>query len=239
LARIHGSQVRLYLDGRDISGDIISVAPKFGAATHDATTFASGGWSESDAGLLEWSADLEGFYDPAEGGIVEQLDDLIGSGGVLSIYDGEADSIGDTGVLLSEAILENMSEPKAVADLMKLSGTLKGNGRPGPVGKLLHPKSEETNTGVEASLDNAASSADGGRATLHVLAITGTWTVAVEESSNNGSGDAFAAKASFTGITAPGAYTMEVTGTVERYLRASHTEDVAGSITYVLGFARY
>jgi hypothetical protein len=238
LARIHGFACRVYLGERDISGDIISVAPKFGVATHDSTTFASGGWAESDAGLLNWTAEMEGFYDPAAGGIVEQLDDLIGSEGVLSIYDGEANSIGDTGVLLSEGILENMSEPKTVSDLMKLSGTLKGNGRPGVYGKLLHPNGEETITGVEASLDNAASSADGGRATLHVLAITGTWTIAVEESSDDDT-DAFEAKAEFAGITTPGAYTMEVTGTVERYLRASHTEDVAGSITYVLGFARY
>jgi hypothetical protein len=43
----------------------------------------------------------------------------------------------------------------------------------------------------------------------------------------------------FTAFSAAGAQTIEVTGTVNRYLRIIGTEDAAGTITFVGGFARY
>jgi hypothetical protein len=239
VARMHGSQVRAYLGGRDASGDISAISPKFNAATHEATTFASAGWSESDPGLLSWSADIAAFHDPAVGGIVEQIDALLGGSGVLSVYDGAADAIGDSGILFSSGILESRDQPVNVADLVKLNGAIKGNGRVGLFGKLLHPKGDETVTGNESSLDNTVSSANGGRANLHVTAITGSWTIKVQHSSDNAAWDDLI---TFTQVTAAGgvtAETKEVTGTVNRYLRVTSTEDVAGTITFVCGFARY
>lgn len=237
MSRVHGSEAKVFLGGRNASGDISSISPKFSAASHDATTFGSGGWAESDAGLKGWGADIEAFYDPAIGGIGRQFEDLLGMDGVLSVYDGAAAAIGATGILFSSGLLESRDQPISVADLMKLSGAIAGNGRVGMSGKLLHVLAQETITGTGASLNNTASSPGGGRANLHVTAITGTWTIKVEDSADGTTG--WAAIATFGGVTAIGGFTAEVVGTVRRYLRVSFVEDVPGSCTFLAGFARY
>jgi len=240
LARMHGSACRAYLAGRDISGDVTSISPKLECRTHDITRLASGGWAESWPGLLVWSADLEAFYDSAVGGIGRQFEDLLGAaGGVLSVYDGNADSVGDAGVLFSDAILESRDQPVDVGEMIKLKGTLRGTGRVGLHGRLLHPLATEVATGTGASCDNGASSANGGRATLHITAITGTWTLKIQHSNDDGGTDPWSDVATVSGKTAIGATTIEVTGTIKRYVRAAWTADVAGSCTFIAGFARY
>ena len=239
MARLHGHLCRAYLGARDISGDIASINPTFSAAAHDATTLGNE-YIVNDPGLKSWECSMDGFYDPAAGGVGRQFEDLLGAvGGVLSIYDGSADAIGDTGILCSDGVLTQRSQPINVADLIKLSGTLvaaTGGANVGLYGKLLHPLGEETGTGTEASLNHGGSTANGGRANLHITAITGTWTIKVEHSAND---IAWADLATFSSKTAIGGSTLEVSGTVNQYLRASATEDVAGSATFVLGFARY
>ena len=77
------------------------------------------------------------------------------------------------------------------------------------------------------SQDNTASTANGIAAILELVSLaTGTVTVVVQESSDNGGADPFAAKATFTAVAAAGAPTAEritATGTVERYLRVATT----------------
>ncbi len=237
MSRFHGSDARAYLGGRDISADAQNIGFEASVDTHERTTFASDGWHESDPGLGSWTAPIDAFYDGSLGGIGRQLEQLLGaSGGILSIYLGDADAIGDEGRLGSDSILEKYGEPVNVADLVKLQGALKGSGRAGLEAILLHPNGQETVTGNAASHDGGASSANGGRANLHILAITGTWTVKIQHSSDNST---WADLVTFTSATTTGAETKTVTGTVNRYLRAVHTEDVAGSLTYVVGFARF
>ena len=77
------------------------------------------------------------------------------------------------------------------------------------------------------SQDNTASTANGLAALLELVSLaTGTVTVVVQESSDNGGADPFAAKATFTAVAAASAPTAEritATGTVERYLRVATT----------------
>jgi hypothetical protein len=239
MARMHGKNVRVYFGSRDISGDIHTVSPDGTAGVHEATTFASAGWHESDPGVNAWTAMIDGFYDPVLLGFEQQLEGLLGaSTGILSVYDGDADSVGDVGFLGSAAILDKKGRPVSIGDLMKLSGSLKGSGKAGLAGKLLHPKAAETATANGTALDNAASSANGGRGTIHVTAVAGTPTfdVKIQHSTDN---SVWADLITFTQVTAIGAETLEVTGTVNRYLRVVTTKTSGTSITYVAGFARY
>ena len=240
MGRMHGKSIRVYLGERDVSGDLLSVEASPTVETHDATTFAAGDWRRFDPGLAGWEGSLEAFYNPVAGGIGRQLETALGADtaglGVLSIYDGDADAIGDTGILGSESILTKRGQAIGVADLVKLSGTLKGNGRLGANGTLLHPKGAETATGSGSGLDNGAASSSGGRANLHVTSITGTWTIKVQHSPD---GSAWADLATFAGLTTAGGHTVEVSGTVDQHLRWDVTESVAGSCELVLGFARY
>jgi len=241
MARLHGKDCRVYLGGRDASGDLHEISPKFSAQLHDVTTFASADWIEQQGGLGEWEVSWSGFYDAADNDYGEQMADNVGSALVLSVYTGDADAIGDVGMLFGEGKLETTEIPIAVADLVRGNGSLKGSVRPGPFGVLLHPHGDETGTGVESSNDSTlvGGSAYGGIANLHVTAITGTWTIKIQHAPDDAT---WADLVTFTQVTQAGGVTAEsktVTGTVDRYLRVTSTEDVAGTITFVCGFARY
>ena len=242
MARQHGKDVRLYLGERDASGDVSSITPEFAAKTHEVTTFASADWEESDPGMLSWEASLEAFYQPQAGGIGRQLEGVGDSIACTSIIDGDADAIGDSGIVLGPGALTKRGEPKSVADMMKLSGTLKGNGRAGMYGKLLHVLASRTGSGNGASLDNSASSANGGRANLHVTVTTvtgGTRTVSVEHSTNNIDWVNLLTFATLNADGTPQSNTQTVAGTINRYLRAVWTDLQGGSATFAVTFARY
>ena len=92
-----------------------------------------------------------------------------------------------------------------------------------------------------ASVDNAASSANGGAALLHVPANTvdGATTIKVQHSADDA---VFVDLVTFTDV---GASTITsqlsaVTGTVNRYLRVTaSTAGSSGSITFMVSFARF
>ena len=106
------------------------------------------------------------------------------------------------------------------------------NGRGGDWCKML-TAGKRTDTGATngASLDSAVvgGTAFGLAAYLHVFSFTGTsMTAAIQESSNDGAGDAFAAVAGMTftaatAVTSQHLVTSSLTLAVERYLRVATT----------------
>ncbi len=236
MARVHGKDTRVYYGSRDISDDLAGLTIEATVDAPESTTLGND-WKRHDAGgLAGWTASLDAFYQPDSGGIGRQFEDLFGADGILSMYDGDADAIGDAGVLCSAGVLKQRGQPINVNELIKLSGEIQGNGRVGLHGRLLHPLGAETVSFNGSSHDNAASSANGGRGTIHVTSCTGTWTIKVQHSTND---SLWVDLITFTAATAATSQTVEVTGTVNRYLRIIGTEDVAGTVTFVGGFARY
>lgn len=94
-----------------------------------------------------------------------------------------------------------------------------------------------------ASVDNGAATATGWAAYLQVLALTsGTPQVVIEESEDDGGSDPWTALAgaTFTGISAPGAYLLRsasLSASVERYLRVRTTGTFSG-LQFVVVFTR-
>lgn len=239
MARNHGKNVRVYFDGRDASCDLTDVDVTAGADTHDVTTFCANGWKVNEAGLLGWEVGVSGFYDPAVAGYGRQLEDLLGTTcKALSIYDGNADLVGDSGVLFGGGVIKERNQPINVAEMIKLDGAIEGSGRAGLFGKLLHT-AYFTETGTDETVQIQAASANGCRANLHVLAITGTWTIKIQHSDDFTN---WVDLITFTQVAQAGGVTAEskeVAGTVNEYVKIIWTEDVAGSITFVCGLARY
>lgn len=93
-----------------------------------------------------------------------------------------------------------------------------------------------------AAVDNAASSANGGVANLHVTANSiagGNTTIKVQHSADNST---WVDLITFTAVTASTTTSQQsaVTGTVNRYLRATaSTAGSSGAITYHVSFARF
>lgn len=246
---MHGKQCRIYVGTEEYSDELNRIAFNALAEAHDRTTFADGGWRTSDPGLKGWDGEASGFYDSASGQFAHNLETLLGLNPpepavgvaqdttIISVYDGDADAVGDRGILTGPCVFTRRGTPIQVGGLVLLNAALSGKGSLGLNGVLLHPDAAETVSGNGASVDNGASTPNGGRANFHSIPpgnTNGTWTVKVEHSTDN---SIWAALATFT----IGAWnqTMEVAGTVNRYLRASWVEDVAGTSRFVLGFARY
>jgi hypothetical protein len=110
------------------------------------------------------------------------------------------------------------------------------------LGVSLHAHSAETASTDSTSVDNAEATTNGGVASIHVPAISGTdtptLTPKIQHSSN---GSTWVDLVSFTALTAIGKQRIEVAAgtTVNRYLRTSSV--IAGtnpSFTYVTSFAR-
>lgn len=236
MARAHGKEVRVYLGSQDISDRLTEVSPVARIATHDRTTFGDAGDKTADTGLRGWEAGLSGLFDAADADT--SFESLFGTTSfVLTVVDGDANAVGDPApYVLPAGVLSEQGRPMSIADLIRRSAQLQGNGRAGLAGRLLHVKGAETITGVSASHDNSASSANGGRANVHFTAISGTWTVKVQHSSDDSN---WVDLITFTAATAVGAESLTVTGTVNRYVRATFTEDVAGTATFVVAFARF
>lgn len=95
--------------------------------------------------------------------------------------------------------------------------------------------------GALASVDNGASSANGGAAVLHVPTntVNGNTTIKVQHSANDA---AWADLITFTAVssTAITSQLSAVTGTVNRYLRVTaSTAGSSGAITFMVSFARF
>lgn len=95
--------------------------------------------------------------------------------------------------------------------------------------------------GALASVDNGASSTNGGAAVLHVPTntVNGNTTIKVQHSAND---SVWADLISFTAVssTAITSQISAVTGTVNRYLRVTaSTAGSSGAITFMVSFARF
>ncbi len=245
MARFHGSDCRVYLGYRDASADLVSVDITATAEPIDVTTFASDNWRAVDPGLTSWEGSFSGFWQTNAGAsattIERQIEIMLASNtagqSLMSVYLGDADAVGDTGYLTSEAVLSKWASPIAVADLVKVSGTLKGNGQFGVNGVLLHPSATDSTSTNGTTFDGSAASSYGGRANLHVTAASGTGGIIKVQHSTNGS--TWVDLITFTTTSTTTAETNTVTGTVNRYLRYISTINSTSSLTFVVGFARY
>lgn len=104
-------------------------------------------------------------------------------------------------------------------------------------GVSLHDLTAETATGNGTSVDNAASSANGGIGVLHVTAYSGLTSVVfkIQHSTDN---SVWVDLITFTTVTAVTSERIAVSGTVNRYTRLIWTATGSGSVTFAGAFAR-
>lgn len=105
------------------------------------------------------------------------------------------------------------------------------------MGAVLHGLTAETADSSATGVDGVAASSNGAVCSLHVTAYTGLTSivVTVEHSTNN---SVWATLATFTTVTALTAQRVAVTGTVNRYLRATWDVTGTGSATFAVAAAR-
>ncbi|MFI9552646.1 hypothetical protein [Nonomuraea endophytica] len=237
MAFAHSKNSRVLVNSTHLSGRITgwSVAGERGLG--ETTTLLDVG-SRFLPGLRSGSISLNGLFDGAEGDIDEKIRATDGvQNGLLASVLPDGFTIGKP-AFITTSNLSSYSVESSVAETVSL--TVESTPDDGvDHGRVVHGHTAETSTGDSASVDNGASSTNGGVAALHVTAVTGTTpslTVKVQHSADNVS---FADLITFTAATAATSERKTVTGTVNRYVREQHTlSGTTPNFTYAAAFAR-
>jgi hypothetical protein len=231
---MHGKSVRIYVGARDANTVLTAADVTIEAELHDRTTFADAGWKTFQGGTGGGQVELTALYDPSN----DTVASLESPGAELpvSIYDGDANSIGDRGIITGAMTVSGRSQPIGIGDLGKSTVTLQGGGQIGARARLLHPLGQETATGSSDGVDlGVIAITNGGRGTLHVTAVTGSSTIRIQHSAD---GSVYADLIVFTVVSAITSESIEVSGTVNRYVRDNRSV-TTGNVTYVSGFSPY
>ena len=182
---------------------------------------------------------VSGMFDGDEGSVDPQIAAVLGADAAsVATIAPEGLTIGKTSYsCAARKTAYEISSP--VGDVVSTSLAIQADGGIDR-GVLLGANSAVTSSGTGAVQDNAASSAGGGVGFIHVTANTrdGASTFKVQHSADN---VAFVDLVTFASVpsTTKTAERVAVTGTVERYVRASHAPGgSSGSVTYTMAFAR-
>lgn len=235
MARSHGKAGRLLVNERHASGDLTGWGATHQRAYGDITTVLDDG-ERSLPGLISGEVRLAGVWDSDTGSLFDESNSSLGSdnGYVVTVLP-EGGTAG-TVALLTVADVESVAADAEITDAVKVEITAKPDVGV-DMGVVLHALGAETADGNGTAVDNAASSAGGGVATLHVTAYSGLTNavIKVQHSTDN---SAWSDLITFTTVTAVTAQLSTVTGTVNRYVRATVDVTGTGSVTYAVAFAR-
>jgi len=135
-----------------------------------------------------------------------------------------------------EAFLQAMDQPAPVGDIVVSTLNLQAQGGVDEGVMLEDGVTSRVAPGDGTSVDNSASSPDGGVGYLHVLEFTGTdIDITVQDSPNDST---WADVVNFTQVTGVGSERVEAAGTVDQYLQAEWSGTFT-SCLFVVVFARY
>lgn len=237
MAFVHTANTsRVLVNERSFSAKLRSVAMGHERSMGEVTTYVDSG-GKFIPGLLGGSLTLEGFFE-AGAAVHDELNSAVGTdNGLLVSAAPEGFAVGKP-TFLAAGDPTNYDIPASVND--PVGFTVEAQPDDGiDWGVALHDLTAETATANGTSVDNTASSANGGVAILHVTAASGTTpsaTVKVQHSTDN---SVFTDLITFTAATAATSERKTVTGTVNRYVRATWTiSGTTPSFTFAVAFAR-
>jgi hypothetical protein len=232
----HGKNTVVLADSTDLSQYLNSVTASNEVEVPETTTFGSAARSFI-VGHKDGSVSFEGLYEGGETvGVDYILHSAIGTGPIMSVS-GDGAGVGRRAILLNaKSTSYEVSSP--LTEVVAISGEAIADGGL-DYGVWLACQSAITTTLTGTSVDNAASTANGGVAHLHITANSnsGTTVAKVQGSANNST---WADLVTFTTVAIGTTATQRsiVSGSVPRYLRALVTPAGAGSLTVSIAFSR-
>lgn len=234
MAFIHGKGTVLLGDDVALTGYFTNLQSSKSAQAVDVTTFGNDD-KVFIAGIEEGSIALNGVFDAAASASDPELHDALAaaSGKIITVgYDGT--TIGNR-VTMTQAREASYNINGSVNDAVRLAATFTSDGGIRQ-GVSLHALGAETGTGDYASVDNSASTANGGVGHLHVTAFTGTnVTIKIQHSVDD---NVWADLITFTSVTGTTQERSSVAGTVNRYLRGQISGGTFTTVTFAVAFAR-
>ncbi|MBF8255132.1 MAG: hypothetical protein HW375_39 [Anaerolineales bacterium] len=245
MARYGSADVGFFLvGGYDLLGYQISLNPKKARETEETHTLGDS-WVETElTGIRSAEFTQDGFFDDVAGGNNEAL--VANADERVMMLALEGNTIGKKFIGFAGALQVDYERKASRGALHKASAAYKGSGAV-EEGVILHGQTAESatsgNTEGASSVDNGASSANGGSAYLEVPALTlGGFTNFAPKVRHSADDVTYADLVSFTVVTAsPAAERKTVAGTVNRHLAISWAYGGAGagqSATFAIGFMR-
>lgn len=231
----HGKSGKLFVNGENLSGYLTSVTVARTADSHDRTVL--GGDSHAfTTGLTDATLSGEGLASFDEDELDEILEPVLGAEALCSFYP-NGDAAGARGKGLDcDATSYEIDSP--VDGLSTFA--LEAQSSVGSEAVKSH-RAHGTVTASEdgSAVDNAASSADGGVAYLHVTSVDGTTPTLDAKIQDSADDTTYVDLVAFSQATAKGAQRVEVAGTVDRYTRSVLTVGgTAPSFGVQVGFGR-
>jgi hypothetical protein len=235
----HGKNTKVLSAEYDISSYLNESSTSESVETGETTTYnTTGGAKTYVVGLRDSTISMSGFFDGAASAVDEIMATAVGAGDRVITFGPEGLAVGRRVTSLN-AIETSYEVSSPVADVVAISFEGQTNERLDR-GISLIDLAAVSSTANGTSQDNAAATANGGAANLHVTANTrnGNTTFKVQHSADNSTWVDLITF-SVVGSTTKTSERKTVTGTVNRYIRVQHTlAGSTGSITYHANFAR-
>ena len=240
MAFIHGKSAQVLHNEFDLSSYFNDASVSRSVETAETTSFGATAKSYI-VGLTDGTISLSGMFDGSANAIDQEMTDVFGvnDGSVISISPSGSTAIG-TRILTATGKITSYEVSSPVGDVVAANAEFQADAGVGNAVSLAALATITTTT-TGASVDNGASSTNGGFATLHVTANTmdNATVCKIQHSSDD---SVFVDLVTFTSVA-----TTVVTAerntvangtTVNRYLRAVATPAGAGNFTYHINFAR-
>jgi len=229
-------------DGRSILSTLTEVDIGREVVLEDNTVLGDADEAWAPVGLKRGTLSQRGFFDDAANSVHDHLVALVQRTAAIAL---EGNTIGKKFIGWAGAITTKYRRIASKGTLHKAEADYTVTG-PVEEGIILHAHTQETaagNTEGASSVDNLASSANGGAGYAEVSQLTlGGYTNVALKIRHSADDITYADLIAFTVVTAaPTGERKTVAGTVNRHLASSWAYGGAGagqSVTFVVGFAR-
>ena len=237
---INANNTTILYDNFALAAYLRSVGLTTSTAMIDGTTLADTSMVNYP-GLNSTSFTMSGLFDTATGAgsLLDDITSRLGSSTAVAATVSPNGFAAGNSVWMLPALTVDYQVSSTVADLVPFTLNL-GAGAAAGLGTCLTALAAQTATGNGTSQDNTTSTSSGAVAHLHITAVSGStpsMTVTIQHSTNNST---WSTLATFSAATAVGSQTLQVSGTVNRYVRASFTiSGTSPSFTTLVALARF
>jgi hypothetical protein len=241
MSRVHASKTRIYIDEFNFSGRTNKAELTIDNGLPDVTAFEDAG-AASVEGKYNHKLSVSGFFDPTDEGYDEQMWNVIGDGvtHLLGMYPGQQATAGSIGYEL-QSLCPTQKRPLEVAGAVLLDVDWQGNDA--IVRSTVLANGAVTGTGAVSGSNKETGVTVSGEtfvAILRVLSVSGTGslTVKIQGSQNDGDPDTYADLITFTaatGITSERKTTTSATEAWKRVNISAFSGFASATILVVVG----
>jgi hypothetical protein len=239
MAKESGLNVRLYVEGKDMSGSANALSGAGYSQAMLETTPLNTSAATRITGLADGTLSVNGYFDTSDDAPwAEDSGKLPSSDAVVLVALSSA--VGDPSVGMNAKEGEfNVSRSSGSA--ISITSTFAGNGMGGEFGEMMTAHDDtHSSAGSGTVVDSGASSSSGGAGYVQVISLgSGSVVVNLQEStSSGGSYSNFMTFSTVAAAAAPSAERVTMEGTVQRYIKVVTTGTFSNA-KIAVAFARY